>query len=196
MWGKNEVGDWQADQCYILSDAGSVCVGLTWWRRSWALNLPIYHHSHPHFWSQAVAHDRKNKIHDWTKEEKRGHPGGTLCQAVIPPYWEVSDEVGCLLDVILWGAPGTSQWEEAPETTQDILVWECLGILSEELDEVAGEREVRASLITQLPMWRNPGKAEDKWKTIDVSLLYLDHSSLFAQLILYQCYPHLSFCPW
>ena len=60
----------------------------------------------------------------------------------------------CLLD--------TSHWEEAPGKTQDTLeglsrlAWECLRVPQEELVEVAGEREVWASLLRLLPPRPDP----------------------------------------
>ena len=54
--------------------------------------------------------------------------------------------------MLLWGGVlGTLNWAKKKRQNQNALDWECLGVLLKELEEVAEEREVWASLLTLLP---------------------------------------------
>jgi len=62
------------------------------------------------------------------------------------------------------GFPGTSNWEESrarPMTRRrdyiSRLAWERLGVHQDELEHVAGEREVWVSLLGLLPPQHDPG---------------------------------------
>ncbi|TWW77405.1 hypothetical protein D4764_12G0007950 [Takifugu flavidus] len=55
----------------------------------------------------------------------------------------------------LWETPGKTQTRWRDYVSR--LVWECLGITPDELEEVAGEREVWASLLRLLPPRPDPG---------------------------------------
>ena len=63
---------------------------------------------------------------------------------------------------VFWACPTERRPQVRPKTRwKDYisrLVWEHLGVLSEELEEAAGEREVWASLLQLLP--RDPGNGE------------------------------------
>jgi len=117
---------------------------------SWKSKLSIYWSTFvptPHLWSQDLGSDRKREFTATPPHQKRS-------VEVVRGIW-----LGCRLVASLWKfsryVPTGRRPRSIPRTHLrdyiSLLAWECLGIPQEELESVAGERDIWVCLLNLSP---------------------------------------------